>query len=167
MAPEPEAPPAPQASAVQVRQTPQGASGRIVPDRLADYRVFTLRRPERLIVDLFGVEGGSAEGRVDGEGVVSRVYLFRERKDGLPVVLDLEGPVKIRESRIRRHGAGASLEFQLVPLGEVGPARLTSSPARGTEVAPKTGEAAPGAGSAATPGPPPGAASAQASKPCW
>jgi Flp pilus assembly protein TadD len=151
MAPEPEAPPAPQASAVQVRQTPQGASGRIVPDRLADYRVFTLRRPDRVVVDLFGAEGGSAEGRVDGEGVVSRVYLFRERKDGLPVVLDLEGPVKIRESRIRRDGDGASLEFQLVPLGEVGLAKLTSSPARGAEVAPKTGEAAPGAGFAATP----------------
>jgi Flp pilus assembly protein TadD len=150
MEPEPEASSAPQASAVQVHQTPQGASGRISLDRPADYRVFTLRRPDRVVVDLFGVEARSAEGRVDGEGVVSRVHLFRDREDGLRVALDLSGPVRIRDSRIRRDGDRASLEFQLVPLGEVVPAKLVSSPVRGTEVAPKTREAALGAGSAAT-----------------
>jgi|GEM_PF-1984721 len=151
MEPEPEASSAPQASAVQVRQTPRGASGRILLDRPADYRVFALRRPDRVVVDLFGADGGRADGRIDGVGVVSRVRLFRERKDGLRVVLELDGPVKIRNSRIRRDGDGApSLEFQLVPLGEGAPGKVASSPARGTEAAPERGGAAAGAGSGAT-----------------
>ncbi len=121
----------PRADGVRIHQTAAEATGHIALNQPADFRVFALTRPERIVVDIFGAEGPIEDEVVEGQGVVERVRTRTDRPEGLRVVLDLNGPAQIRKSEIVHTDQGGSeLQIRIVPVTAVPPrpAAASSSP---------------------------------------
>jgi N-acetylmuramoyl-L-alanine amidase len=84
----------------------------------AEYKVFSLANPDRLVLDLAGTGLASGYRPPSGNGVVTGVRTGKPAEGDLRVVLDLEHGVKPR-SRIERVGNKARLVLELMPDGAV------------------------------------------------
>ncbi|WP_227977857.1 AMIN domain-containing protein [Arenimonas daejeonensis] len=78
----------------------------------ADYKLFTLSNPDRLVLDLSGSSLAGGYKAPAPNGVVAGVRTGKPADNQLRVVLDLGREVKPR-SRIERHGNSARLVLEL------------------------------------------------------
>lgn len=93
----------------------------------ADYKIFTLANPDRLVLDLSGTSLASGYQAPSPNGVVAGVRTGKPTDGDLRVVLDLGRAVKPR-SRIERTGGNARLVLELLTdqelvAGKPAPAR--------------------------------------------
>jgi N-acetylmuramoyl-L-alanine amidase len=95
-----------------------GASTRAVIELSgpAEYKVFTLENPHRLVLDLSGTSLAPAYRAPQPNGVVSGVRTGKPAEGDLRVVMDLGQGVKPR-SRIERHGGRTQLVLELFAEG--------------------------------------------------
>ncbi len=116
----------------------------------ATFRIFTLARPDRMVIDLPPVHWGLAERNFAiGRAGVSRVRFGQFRADTARIVLDLIRPVAVRRTFVLAPSAGGSPVHRLVV--DFGPVSLSTLRAAGQPAEPARQErrAAPGAQPAA------------------
>lgn len=101
---------------VQLVSGDGGTRAVIELDRPADYKVFTLANPERLVLDLSGSALARGFRAPAPNGVVTGVRTGKPAEGDLRVVLDLSQGVKPR-SRVEREGARARLIIELMDGG--------------------------------------------------
>lgn len=87
-------------SAFRVDQGARFATARLELDRPRDFRVFTLADPERVVLEIFGTDGYLPHPVVIGRGPVLGTRQVVESGEGHRVVLELAGPVHIRQSKL-------------------------------------------------------------------
>lgn len=127
---------APFAQAAQLRGVTlvQGEDGatRAVLDlsKPADYKLFTLANPDRLVLDLSGSSLATGFRAPSPNGVVSGLRTGKPAEGDLRVVFDLGASVQPR-SRIEREGDSARLVLELIGGGQASTAK--AAPARTLE----------------------------------
>jgi len=87
-------------SAFRVDQGARHATARLELDRPRDFRVFTQANPERVVLEIFGTDGDLPHPVVIGRGPVLGTRQVVESGEGHRVVLELAGPVHIRQSKL-------------------------------------------------------------------
>ncbi len=100
----------------RLSQTAREASVILDLDRPAEFRVFSLTSPPRLVLDILEATGSIATGdMIEGHGPVKRVRAM-SHADGYRLVLDLVGPVSIRRSALQGSSEqGHLLTVELTP----------------------------------------------------
>ena len=115
-----------------VRIGPHDAMTRLILDltEAATFRIFTLARPDRMVIDLPPVRWGLAERSFAiGRAGVSRVRFGQFRPDTARIVLDLIRPVAVRRTFVLAPSAGGSPVHRLVV--DFGPVPLSTLRAAG------------------------------------
>ncbi|KAA2285560.1 N-acetylmuramoyl-L-alanine amidase [Arenimonas fontis] len=102
-----------QLKGVQVLAGETGTRAVLELDRPADYKLFTLGGPDRLVLDLADTRLASGFSAPPPNGVVTGVRTGKPEERLLRVVLDLQGAVKPR-SRIEREGDRTRLVVELM-----------------------------------------------------
>ena len=123
-----QAPEAAELRGVQLVAGEDGTRAVLELDHPADYKVFTLANPERLVLDLSGSSLARGFRAPAPNGVVTGVRTGKPADGDLRVVLDLSQGVKPR-SRIEREGGRARLVVELMDGGQV----ARTAPARTVE----------------------------------
>ena len=107
----------------------------------ATFRIFTLARPDRMVIDLPPVHWGLAERNFAiGRAGVSRVRFGQFRADTARIVLDLIRPVAVRRTFVLAPSAGGSPVHRLVV--DFGPVSLSTLRAAGQPAEPARQERA-------------------------
>ena len=106
----------------------------------ATFRIFTLARPDRMVIDLPPVHWGLAERSFAiGRAGVSRARFGQFRPDMARIVLDLIRPVAVRRTFVLAPSAGGSPVHRLVV--DFGPVSLSTLRAAGQPAEPgRSGE---------------------------
>ena len=105
----------------------------------ATFRIFTLARPDRMVIDLPPVHWGLAERSFAiGRAGVSRARFGQFRPDRARIVLDLIRPVAVRRTFVLAPSAGGSPVHRLVV--DFGPVSLSTLRAAGQPAEPVEGE---------------------------
>lgn len=121
-------PPSARISTFLVDQGARHATARLELDRPRDFRIFTLAKPERVVLEISGTDGYSPHPVVVGRGPVLGTRQVVGSGQGHRVVLDLAGPVHIRQSKLEAVGRDGihrlSIELASVETPEPSPAAV-------------------------------------------
>lgn len=102
---------------VRLLENDEGTRAVIALTGPADYKVFTLHNPERMVLDLRGTRLDGNYGAPPVNGVVTDVRTGRPTPETLRVVFDLGSAVST-QSRLEGSGADTRLVIDLRPLGK-------------------------------------------------
>ncbi|MGO0999665.1 N-acetylmuramoyl-L-alanine amidase [Lysobacter sp. CA196] len=114
---------------LELRTGATGTRAEITLDKNADYKVLSLKGPERLVVDLPASSVGKSVKLPAGAGIVKSVRTGAPQPGTVRIVFDLAQPVAALKPRIEQGGSGPRLVLEWPGDGVEPKAALAAAPA--------------------------------------